>query len=110
MQEQVHLEQSPDRRTMRRFLACQNSILEKGASEGGRVIEGERRGRDYKWGKFRQKAKPYNLYSVRSCTYNAAITAGDPRSGVCCTALNCGTLLSAHNIEFFNVVKLLREV
>ena len=33
MQEQVHLEQSPDRPTMRRFLACQNSILEKGASE-----------------------------------------------------------------------------
>ena len=43
MQEQVHLEQSPDRPTMRRFLACQNSILEKGASEGGRESD---RGRE----------------------------------------------------------------
>ena len=54
---------------MRRFLACQNSILEEGAregrtgrKEGDRAGEGE--GEEYKWGKFRQKAKPYNLYSA----------------------------------------------
>ena len=58
-----------DRPTMRRFLACQNSILEEGAregrtgrKEGDRASEGE--GEEYKWGKFRQKAKPYNLFSA----------------------------------------------
>ena len=44
MQEQVHLEQSAGRPTMRRFLACQNSILEEG-KEGDRESERGARGR-----------------------------------------------------------------
>ena len=70
MQEQVHLEQSAVRRTDHASFFSVSKFNfgggsergtegKEGRKEGDRASEGE--GEEYKWGKFRQKAKPHNL-------------------------------------------------